>query len=65
MIIVALVLKVGRTTTVFFTSGLVASNVFAVNIPGSTNACRNALSFLGAFPMFVPSLSWYNDQFYA
>jgi hypothetical protein len=24
--------------------------------------CRNA-SFLSAFPMFVPSLSWYNDHF--
>ena len=27
-----------------------------------TTACRNA-SFLSAFPMFVPSLSWSNERF--
>jgi hypothetical protein len=27
-------------------------------------ACKKAASFLSAFPMFVPSLSWQKDHFY-
>jgi hypothetical protein len=32
--------------------------------PGGVAKKCGRPSFLGAFPMFVPSLSWYNDAFY-